>query len=58
MQADEDILAEAFRLQGWECTAARTFERLLSFPFHVLRKFDVILVTNEFNRKYVLFILS
>ena len=53
-QADEDILSESFRLQGWECTVATSFEKLLSFPFHTLRQFDVILVTNEFNRKSVL----
>jgi hypothetical protein len=41
-------------LQGWECTVATSFEKLLSFPFHTLRQFDVILVTNEFNRKSVL----
>jgi hypothetical protein len=51
LQVDEDILAESFRLQGWECTVATSFEKLLSFSFHTLRQFDVILVTNEFNRK-------
>lgn len=50
-QADDDILAESFRRQGWECSMATSFEQLLALPHHVLRRFDVILVTNEFNRR-------
>jgi hypothetical protein len=42
---------ESLRQQGWECTVATTFEKLLSYPFVVLSQFDVILVTNEFNQK-------
>lgn len=51
---DDGIMAESFRLQGWECTVVTSFEMLLSFSFRILRQYDVILVTNEFNRRWVL----
>jgi hypothetical protein len=47
-------MAESFRLQGWECTVVTSFEMLLTFSFRILRQYDVILVTNEFNRRWVL----
>jgi hypothetical protein len=47
------MLEESFRRQGWECTVTASLGKLLSLPFRVLHQFDVILVTNDFNRKYV-----
>ena len=53
VQADEEILVDSFRLQGWDCTIVASFEELLSFTHMDLIQFDVILVTNEFNRRCV-----
>ena len=50
-QADSAMLEKSFRWQGWECTTTTSVEKLMSFPFHALHWFDVILVTNEFARK-------
>lgn len=50
-QKDVGIPVESFRQQGWHCHIATTLEKLMSYPFHILSRFDVILVTNEFNKK-------
>lgn len=46
-------LVSSFRRQGWQCSAATSFERLQAIPFAQLSTFDVILVTNEFNKRCV-----